>query len=81
MVQAVAFLVRVIYVYYCAGGSVTACHDMSLPAGGAIDNGYHQQEGRIKSLGPGCQGPPANPSSHRRRIETFFWEGVRRVDR
>lgn len=26
---------------------VTICH---YPAGGAIDNGYHQREGRIKSL-------------------------------
>ncbi|MDS1574821.1 hypothetical protein [Escherichia coli] len=74
MLQAVAFLVRDFCVHYCTGGSVTIRH---YPAGGAIDNSYHQREGWLKSLQPWLFGTAAQPFFASPQDRKLFFGNVR----
>ena len=52
---------------------VTICH---YPAGWAIDNGYHQREGRIKSLQPWLSGTARQPLFTSPQVRKLFFGKV-----
>ena len=82
MVQAVAFLVRdylrlLLCWWQCHGAS----RYVTIRLVGQLITVIINGRGGSNLCSPGCPGPPANPSSHRRRFENFFREGVHRFDR
>lgn len=78
MLQAVAFLVRdflrsLLCWWQCHGAS----RYVTIRLVGQLITVIINGRGGSNPCCPGCQGPPANPYSHRRRFENFFFGKVR----